>query len=53
MFKRCFLMRLNGYADLNDHGYITGTELAMYLSDIVANSTHRKQHPHYMKFRPV
>ncbi|MCF8085065.1 MAG: caspase family protein [Deltaproteobacteria bacterium] len=49
MFKRCFLMSLNGYADLNDDGYITGTELAMYLSDIVANTTHRKQHPQYGK----
>ncbi len=51
MFNRCFLTGLDGYADLSEDGYITGTELALYLSDIVANSTQRKQHPQYGKIR--
>ncbi|MDZ7697892.1 MAG: caspase family protein [Deltaproteobacteria bacterium] len=49
MFNRCVLMGLDGYADLSDDGNITGSELALYLSDIVANSTQRKQHPQYGK----
>jgi hypothetical protein len=49
MFNRCFLTGLDGYADLSEDGYITGSELAMYLSDIVTNSTQRKQHPQYGK----
>jgi len=49
MFKRCFLLGLEGDADLTGDGYITGTELGMYLSDKVVNYTHRQQHPQYGK----
>ena len=49
MFKRCFLVGLEGDADLTGDGYITGTELGMYLSDRVVNYTHRRQHPQYGK----
>lgn len=49
MFKRCFLLALEGDADLTGDGYITGTELGMYLSDKVVNYTHRQQHPQYGK----
>jgi uncharacterized caspase-like protein len=49
MFKRCFLIALDGDADLTGDGYITGSELGMYLSDKVVNYTHRRQHPQYGK----
>ena len=49
MFKRCFLIGLEGDADLTGDGYITGSELGMYLSDKVVNYTHRRQHPQYGK----
>ncbi len=49
MFKRCFLIGLTGDADLTGDGYITGSELGMYLSDRVVNYTHRRQHPQYGK----
>jgi uncharacterized caspase-like protein len=49
MFKRCLLIGLEGDADLTGDGYITGTELGMYLSEKVVNYTHRRQHPQYGK----
>jgi hypothetical protein len=49
MFKRCLLIGLGGDADLTGDGYITGSELGMYLSDKVVNYTHRQQHPQYGK----
>jgi hypothetical protein len=49
MFKRCFLIGLDGDADLTGDGFITGSELGMYLSDKVVNYTHRRQHPQYGK----
>jgi uncharacterized caspase-like protein len=51
MFKRCLLLGLEGDADLTRDGYITGTELGLYLSDKVVQSTHRAQHPQYGKIR--
>lgn len=44
VFKRCFLIGLEGDADLTGDGYVTGTELGMYLSNKVVNYSHRKQH---------
>ena len=35
MFKRCLLIGLEGDADLTGDGYITGSELGMYLSEKV------------------
>ena len=49
VFKRCFLIGLEGDADLTGDGYITGSELGMYLSDKVVNYTNRQQHPQYGK----
>ena len=49
MFKRCLLIGLEGDADLTGDGYITGSELGMYLSDKVVNYTRRRQHPQYGK----
>lgn len=49
MFKRSLLIGLDGDADLTGDGYVTGTELGMYLADKVVNYTHRRQHPQYGK----
>jgi uncharacterized caspase-like protein len=49
MFKRCLLIGLDGDADLTGDGYITGSELGMYLADKVVNYTNRRQHPQYGK----
>jgi hypothetical protein len=49
MFKRCLLIGLEGDADLTGDGYITGSELGMYLSDKLVNYTRRRQHPQYGK----
>ncbi|MEE9611094.1 MAG: caspase family protein [Desulfatiglandales bacterium] len=49
MFKRVFLIGLDGDADLTGDGYITGSELGMYLTDKVVNYTHGMQHPQYGK----
>jgi hypothetical protein len=49
MFKRVLLNGLAGDADLTRDGYITGSELGMYLSDKVVNYTRRAQHPQYGK----
>lgn len=51
MFKRCLVLGLEGDADLTRDGYITGTELGLYLSDKVVQSTRRAQHPQYGKIR--
>jgi len=51
MFKRCFLKGLDGDGDLTKDGYITGTEMGMYLSDSVINYTKSAQHPQYGKIR--
>ncbi len=50
-FKTCFLQGLDGYADLNRDGYVTGQELGSYLSDQVVNYTNRAQHPQFGKIR--
>ena len=49
MFKRCFLIGLKGGADMTGDGYITGSEMGMYLADNVVNYTRRRQHPQYGK----
>jgi len=48
-FKRCFLLGLEGDADLTGDGYITGSELGMYLADKVVQYTQGTQHPLYGK----
>jgi len=49
MFKRSFLIGIEGDADLTGDGYITGSELGIYLSERVANYTKGNQHPQYGK----
>ena len=49
IFKRIFLVGLEGDADLTNDGYITGSELGMYLSVKVINCTRGRQHPQYGK----
>ena len=49
MFKKCLLLGLKGRADLTRDGYITGSELGMYLSDKVVQYTRGGQHPQYGK----
>jgi uncharacterized caspase-like protein len=49
MFKRSFLIGLDGDADLTGDGYITGSELGIYLSEKVVNYTKGNQHPQYGK----
>ncbi len=49
MFKRVFLIGLKGDADLTNDGYITGSELGMYISEKVVSYTRSAQHPQYGK----
>ena len=49
LFKRSLLVGLKGDADLTGDGYITGSELGMYLSSKVVKYTRGKQHPQYGK----
>lgn len=49
MFKRSLLVGLKGDADLTRDGYITGSELGMYLADKVVKYTKGIQHPQYGK----
>ena len=48
-FKVVFLDGVKGEADLNRDGYVTGSELGMYLQDKVVNYTRGGQHPQYGK----
>ncbi|MBW2345683.1 MAG: SUMF1/EgtB/PvdO family nonheme iron enzyme [Deltaproteobacteria bacterium] len=48
-FKIVFLDGIQGYADLNGDGYVTGSELGMHLQDKVVNYTRGGQHPQYGK----
>jgi len=49
MFKICFLQALDGFADYNKDGYLTGSELGMYLQTNVIQYTKGQQHPQYGK----
>ena len=49
VFKVVFLRGINGDADLNRDGYVTGSELGMYLQEKVVNYTRGGQHPQYGK----
>ena len=52
-FRSLFLKALNGdeNADANDDGYLTGTELSLYLEDRVINLTNSAQTPRSGKLR--
>lgn len=49
VFKEVFLRGITGDADLNDDGYVTGSELGMHLQQEVVNYTRGGQHPQYGK----
>jgi len=46
-FKTCFLQALDGYADYNKDGYVTGSELGSYLRTEVVNYSLRTQNPQF------
>ncbi len=52
-FRKLFLKALNGneHADANDDGYLTGTELSLYLEDRIINLTNSAQTPRSGKLR--
>jgi TonB family protein len=52
-FRRSFVRGLEGEADRNLDGYITGTELAEYLKEKVTNYSNRAQTPLYAKINDV
>lgn len=51
VFKSQFVEGLNGEADLNKDGYITGTEFGEFLQTTVVNYSKESQHPQYGKIR--
>jgi tetratricopeptide (TPR) repeat protein len=51
IFRQEFIAALNGEADFNHDGYITGAELGEFLSVKVANYTGGAQTPRYGKIR--
>ncbi len=51
IFRRQFIAGLNGEADSNNDGYITGTELSTFLQTSVINYSKGYQHPQYGKIR--
>ncbi len=51
VFRGQFIAGLDGEADLNKDGYITGTELAQFIEESVTNYTRRAQTPQYGKIR--
>ena len=51
IFNETLLIGLEGDADLNKDGYITGSELGMFLQNQVVNYTRNQQHPQYGKIR--
>ena len=51
IFARQFVGALAGEADINQDGYITGTELGEFLQDTVVNYSRGTQHPQYGKIR--
>jgi len=51
IFRRQFVEALDGEADANHDGYVTGTELGEFLQDKVVNYSRGTQHPQYGKIR--
>ncbi|MBC8434179.1 MAG: caspase family protein [Desulfobacterales bacterium] len=51
IFKTCFVQGINGEADYNEDGYVTGSELGIYLDISVVNYSRGAQHPQYGKIR--
>ncbi|MBC7795505.1 MAG: WG repeat-containing protein, partial [Pyrinomonadaceae bacterium] len=53
IFRRSLVIGLEGEADGNADGYITGTELAEYLKEKVSKYSNRRQTPQYGKINDV
>jgi len=53
MFRKLFIRAINGEekADANDDGYLTASELGMFLTDRMINLTKTAQSPRYGKLR--
>jgi len=51
IFKSQLLAALEGEADRNEDGYVTGTELGEFLQEKVVNYSYGSQHPQYGKIR--
>lgn len=51
IFRRQFIEALEGEADLNKDGFLTGSELGMFLQEKVTNYSRRSQTPQYGKIR--
>ncbi|HEY9401630.1 MAG TPA: caspase family protein [Pyrinomonadaceae bacterium] len=51
IFRRQFILALEGEADNNKDGYVTGSELGDFLQDRVINYSRNAQHPQYGKIR--
>ena len=51
VFTPAFIRALRGEGDLNKDGYVTGSELGMYISDKVANYDNGSTTPQYGKIR--
>jgi formylglycine-generating enzyme required for sulfatase activity len=51
IFREQFISALEGEADRDKDGYVTGTELGMFLQDKVINYSRNAQHPQYGTIR--
>ena len=51
IFRRQFVSAIDGEADRNRDGYVTGSELGMFLEETVINLSRRTQTPQYGKIR--
>ena len=51
VFRKEFVSALEGEADLNKDGYVTGSELGSYLEDKVTNYSRQTQTPQYGKIQ--
>jgi len=51
IFKSQFIEGVKGEADVNNDGYVTGTELGEFLQNKVVNYSAGNQHPQYGKIR--
>lgn len=51
IFRHQFIAALKGDGDINNDGYVTGTELGSFLENTVINYSKGTQHPQYGKIR--
>jgi uncharacterized caspase-like protein len=51
VFRQHLVDALSGEGDSNNDGYITGSELGLFLEDKVVNDSNNTQHPQYGKIR--